>query len=83
MDRRLNPRIASNTRVILYFNGSGRIKAQLNDFSQGGVSVTLDDFFQAPDLNDTVFMLADNMDEPYSMQVVRCYEMEWVLSFIE
>lgn len=83
MDRRLNPRIASQTRVKLYFNGQSRINAHLTDFSQGGVSVTLDQFSRAPGINEVIFMLPDNMDEAYSMKVLRCDEMEWVLSFVE
>lgn len=83
MEHRLNPRIPTQTRVKLYFNGSGRIKAHLNDFSQGGVAITLDESSHAPETNDVIFMLADNMDEAYSMKVVRCDNRDWVLSFME
>ena len=83
MERRLDPRISSQTKVKLYFNGSGRINARLNDFSQGGVAITLDEYSQSPEVDEVIFMLADNMDEAYSMKVVRCDNLEWVLSFIE
>ena len=83
MERRLNLRIPAQTRVLLYFNGNGGIKARLNDFSQGGVAMTLDEYSHVPDINDIVFMLADNMDEAYSMKVVRCDKRDWVLSFME
>lgn len=83
MDRRVNSRIPAQTKVKLYFNGSGRIKAHLNDFSQGGVAITLDESSHAPETNDVIFMLADNMDEAYSMKAVRCDSRDWVLSFME
>ena len=83
MERRLYPRTPAQTRVRLYFNGSGRIRAHLNDFSQGGVAVTIDEYAHAPDRNDTIFMLADNMDEAFSMRMVRFNNREWVLGFTE
>lgn len=83
MERRLDPRSPAQTSVRLYFNGSGRIKAHLNDFSQGGVAVTLDEHAHEPESNDTIFMLADNMDEAFAMKVVRCNNWEWALGFIE
>ena len=83
MERRLNPRVPSQTRVKLYFNGNGRIKAHLNDFSQGGVAITLDEHSHLPEANEIIFMLADNMDEPYSMKMVRGDNRDWVLSFVE
>ncbi|MGD8484150.1 MAG: PilZ domain-containing protein [Thioalkalispiraceae bacterium] len=83
MERRLNPRIPATTKVTLYYNGSGRIKAHLNDFSQGGVAITLDEHSHAPEINDVIFMLASNMDEPYLMKVVRCEQQNWMLSFMD
>jgi len=83
MERRLNPRISTQTGVNLYFNGHGRINAQLRDFSQGGVAVILNEDADAPEKNDVIFMLAENMDIAYPMKVIHCHARNWVLGFIE
>jgi hypothetical protein len=81
MERRLHSRINSKTKVRLYCNGHGRIDGHLSDFSQSGISVKLDSQCPLPQMGDVIFMLADNMDEPYSMTVVRCDNQEWALMF--
>lgn len=81
MERRLCSRTPSKTKVRLYFNGYGRMEGRLCDFSQGGVSVSLDKKYRMPKAGDIIFMLADNMDEPYTMKTVRCNDMELALIF--
>ena len=81
MDRRIQNRIPSHTKVRLYFNGNGRMDGRLNDFSQGGVYVCLDRQYHMPEEGDIVFMLAENMDEPYTMEAVRCDKKEIALIF--
>lgn len=83
MERRLNPRISSHTRVKLYFNGSGRVQAHLHDFSQGGVAIILDTDSSIPADDDVIYMLADNMDEAYIMKLLRCQRRHWVLGFAD
>ena len=81
MERRLCTRTPSNTRVRLYFNGHGRMEGRLRDFSQGGVYISLDKKYEMPKAGDNVFMLAANMDEPYTMKAVRCNSRELALMF--
>lgn len=81
MERRLFSRIPSQTKVRLYFNGHGRMEGRLCDFSQSGVYVSLDKKYLMPEAGDTIFLLAENMDEPYTMETVRCSSMELALMF--
>lgn len=81
MERRLCNRTPSNTRVRLYFNGHGRMEGRLRDFSQGGVYISLDKKYQMPQAGDSLFMLAENMDEPYAMKTVRSNNGELALMF--
>lgn len=83
MERRLKSRIPSQTKVRLYFNGHGRMDGRLSDFSQSGVSVSLDKKYHMPQAGDIIFLLADNMDEPYTMEAVRCNKTELALIFKE
>lgn len=81
MERRECSRTPSNTKVRLYYNGNGRMEGRLCDFSQGGVYVSLDRRYQMPETGVTIFMLAENMDEPYTMKTVRCNKRELALMF--
>lgn len=81
MERRLYSRVPSTTKVRLYFNGHGRMEGRLCDFSQNGVFVSLDKKYHLPDTGDIIFMLAENMDEPYTMETVRRSNMELALVF--
>ena len=83
MERRLQSRVPSQTKVRLYFNGHGRMEGRLRDFSQGGVFISLDKKYQLPEAGDVVFMLADNMDEPYTMTTVRSKKRKLALMFNE
>jgi hypothetical protein len=81
MERRLCLRTPSSTKVRLYFNGHGRMEGHLCDFSQSGVSISLDKKYLMPDAGDIIFMLAENMDEPYTMKTVRSSNSELALIF--
>lgn len=81
MERRMQTRTPSQTKVRLYFNGNGRMEGRLNDFSQGGVYISLDKHYHMPEKGEVVFLLADNMDEPYTMTTVRSSKNELALMF--
>ena len=81
MERRLQSRVPSQTKVRLYFNVHGRMEGRLSDFSQGGVFIHLDKKYQLPESGDIVVMLADNMDEPYTMTAVRSKKRKLALMF--
>lgn len=81
MERRLNSRTPSNTKVRLYYNGHGRLDGRLRDFSQSGVYICLDKKYAVPTVGEKIVMLAENMDEPYTMEAVRIDSMELALVF--
>ncbi|MEJ2141858.1 MAG: PilZ domain-containing protein [Gammaproteobacteria bacterium] len=81
MERRICTRTPSQTKVRLYFNGHGHMEGRLRDFSQGGVFIRLDKKYQMPQAGETIFLLADNMDEPYTMITVRSNNRELALMF--
>lgn len=81
MERRIHTRTPSQTKVRLYFNGHGRMEGKLRDFSQSGVFIRLEKKYHMPQVGDTIFLLADNMDEPYAMITVRCNNRELALMF--
>ncbi|MFO7604152.1 MAG: PilZ domain-containing protein [Gammaproteobacteria bacterium] len=72
MENRNHVRLVSAMTVVLYVDGHGRHKGVLQDVSQGGVAVSLlqrgEDCFNT---GDAIFMLADNMDEAFTMEIVR------------
>ena len=72
MENRNHVRLVSSMTVVLYVEGHGRYKGVLQDVSQSGVAVNLtqvsEDCFT---IGDAIFMLADNMDEAFSMEIVR------------
>jgi hypothetical protein len=57
------------------------MEGRLRDFSQGGVFIRLDKKYQMPQAGETIFLLADNMDEPYTMITVRSNNRELALMF--
>lgn len=84
MENRNHERLNSSMSVLLYVDGHGRVKGILQDVSQSGVAVSLpensDHLFTE---GEAVFMLADNMDEAYSMEIIRITSCTIGLKFIE
>lgn len=84
MENRNHARLASSMPVLLYVDGHGRVKGTIQDVSQGGVAVSLlqqlDHLFTE---GEVIFMLADNMDEAYSMEIIRVVSRVIGLKFIE
>jgi hypothetical protein len=83
MENRNHTRLVSSMPVILYVEGNGRIKGILKDVSQGGVAVSLVDQDNLPfQQGDTIFMLADNMDEAFCMEIIRITDSIIGLQFV-
>ena len=84
MENRNHKRLVSSMPVILYANGYGRVKGKLQDVSQSGVAVSLplntDHLFTT---GEAIFMLADNMDEAFSMEIIRIESCVIGLKFLE
>ena len=85
MERREHPRFAAGTAVRIYRHGQGFLKAVLIDFSQGGVSVRLVEVLEEIEalLDEQVHVMADHMDTPFCMQIIRCGKNELGLRFLE
>lgn len=84
MENRNHRRLVSSMSVLLYVDGHGRVKGILQDVSQGGVAVSLPEntehlFTQG----EAIFMLADNMDEAFSMEIIRVTSTLIGLKFLE
>ena len=84
MENRNHVRLVSSMPVLLYVDGHGRVKGTIQDVSQGGVAVSLlqqvDHLFSE---GDVIFMLADNMDEAFSVEIIRVEYSVIGLKFID
>lgn len=84
MDNRDHARLVSSLPVLLYVDGHGRVKGILQDVSQSGVAVSLpNNTCHLFTEGEAIFMLADNMDEAFSMEIIRISQQVIGLRFIE
>jgi len=84
MDNRSGERLVSSMPVLLYVDGHGRIKGTIQDVSQSGVAVSLlQNLGHLFTEGDVIFMLADNMDEAFSVEIIRIVSNVVGLKFTE
>ena len=84
MDNRSAERLVSSMPVLLYVDGHGRVKGTIQDVSQSGVAVSLlQNLGYLFSEGDVIFMLADNMDEAFSVEIIRVNKKVVGLKFLE
>ena len=84
MDNRSAERLVSSMPVLLYVDGHGRVKGTIQNVSQSGIAVNLlQNLGHLFIEGEVIFMLADNMDEAFSVEIVRITNNVVGLKFLE
>ena len=83
MERREHERLTSCLGANIYIDGHGKLRGQIRDVSQSGVSIILEQQITISSPESIIFLLADGMDQAYSLKFLRYEENIIALTFID